>query len=201
MSRIRIRIRITGKTRRTRTAAKTAAKTAMGAALAGAAVLGTLATAQTAGATSTGATSTGATSTGATSAAHHPVHPSSAHSGSAAVRTSGTPYVINHYGEENAEHGRAERSPANLVLSEFTSLHHANWKAWSAKRAVGTGEVTGTWCLDTCLDEPLKATVTLADPKAVDGRRIFTTFTLELADGRGTYDSEDLRGKRPLVTL
>ncbi|GAU68799.1 hypothetical protein SSP35_09_00420 [Streptomyces sp. NBRC 110611] len=158
----------------------------MGAALAGAAVLGMSVPAQAAG---------------ATPAAHHPVHPAPAHSGSSAARTTGTPYVINHYGEEHADRGRAERNPANLVLSEFTSLHHANWREWSAKRAVGTGEVTGTWCLDTCLGRPLKATVTLADPKIVDGRKVFTTFTLELADGPGGYESEDLRGKRPLVTL
>ncbi|MGW1378206.1 hypothetical protein ACWD6P_28590 [Streptomyces sp. NPDC002446] len=154
-------------------------KTAMGAALAGVAVLGIFAGAQAAQAATP------------------------AHSGSPATsvaRTVGTPYVINHYGEENADRGRAERSPANLVLSEFTSIGKVTWKQWGAKKAVGTGKVTGTWCLDTCLERPLKATVTLLDPKTVDGRKVFTAFALKLSDAPGTYDSEDLRGKRPLAT-
>ncbi|MEU9121271.1 hypothetical protein AB0C96_15695 [Streptomyces sp. NPDC048506] len=166
--------RTTTRTRRTRTA--------MGAALAGVAVLGMFATAQAADATT------------ASQRTVHAVHSAST------LRTASTPYVINHYGEENADNGRAERSPANLVLSEFTSVNHVNWEQWGAKHAVGTGRVTGTWCLDTCLDKPLKATVTLSDPKTVHGRKVFTTFTLKLTDQPGAYDAEDLHGKRPLAT-
>lgn len=166
--------RTTSRTRRT--------KTAMGAALAGVAVLGMFATAQAADAT---------TATQRTVA--------TAHSTSTA-RANNTPYVINHFGEENADKGRAERSPKNLVLSEFTSIKRLGWKQWDAKQAVGTGEVTGTWCLDTCLDKPLKATVTLGDPKTVNGKKVFSSFTLKLAGGQGAYDAEDLHGKRPLAT-
>lgn len=155
------------------------AKTAMGAALAGVAVLGIFATAHAAQASTVDRGGVHATGT---------------------ARTAGTPYVINHYGEENADRGRAERSPRNLVLSEFTSINEVTWKQWGAKKAVGTGQVTGTWCLDTCLDKPLKATVTLTDPKTVNGRKVFTAFTLKPADGAGAYDAEDLRGKRPLAT-
>ncbi|WEB45307.1 hypothetical protein MOV08_42445 [Streptomyces yunnanensis] len=117
-----------------------------------------------------------------------------------AVRTAVTPYVINHFGEENADTGRAERRPRDLVLSEFTSIHQVDWKQWGAKEAVGTGQVTGTWCLDTCLTKPLKATISLSDPKVVNGKRVYSAFTLKLAGQQGTYDSEDLQGKRPLAT-
>ncbi|MEV0375185.1 hypothetical protein AB0I10_36360 [Streptomyces sp. NPDC050636] len=154
-------------------------KTVITAALAGAAALGLLATAQAAG------------------AAPAPEHTAPTAS---AARTDTSPYVINHYGEENADKGRAERSPKNLVLSEFTSINGVSWQQWGAKKAVGTGKVTGTWCLDTCLDKPLKATVTLSDPKTVNGRKVFSTFTLKLSGKPGAYDSEDLQGKRPLAT-
>ncbi|MGW0731645.1 hypothetical protein [Streptomyces sp. NPDC002851] len=111
-----------------------------------------------------------------------------------------TPYVINHYGEENADTGHAERRPTGLVLSEFTTINHVSWKQWGVKKAVGTGKVTGTWCLDTCLDKPLKATIKLSDPKTVKGKKVYSAFTLKLAGKPGTYDSEDLQGQRPLAT-
>ncbi|MFE1173385.1 hypothetical protein [Streptomyces sp. NPDC058773] len=152
-------------------------RTAIGAALACAAVLGSAVVA-----------------TGA-QAASAPAQTASA------ARTGSGPYVINHYGEENADKGRAERSPANLVLSEFTSAQQLHWKQWDAKKAVATGKVTGSWCLDTCLDKPLKATLTLSDPKTVHGKKVYSSFTLKLADGNGSYDVEDLKGKRPLSTL
>lgn len=156
-------------------------KTAIGAGLACVAALGAFATA-----------------TGA-NAATAPAHAAHAHSAGVA-QTNNTPYVVNHYGEENADQGKAERSPERLVLSEFTSARDLNWKQWNTKKAVATGKVTGMWCLDTCLDKPLKATLTLSDPKTVNGKKVFSSFTLKLADGSGAYDSEDLQGKRPLAT-
>ncbi|TJZ42812.1 hypothetical protein FCH28_33510 [Streptomyces piniterrae] len=152
-------------------------RTALAAGLAGVAALGLFATAQVAGAA--------------------PGHTAPA---AGTARTNTTPYVINHYGEENADKGRAERSPQHLVLSEFTAIHDVTWQKWGAKQAVGTGKVTGHWCLDTCLDKPLKATITLSDPKTVNGRKVFSAFTLKLDGKPGTYDSEDLQGKRPLAT-
>jgi len=148
-------------------------KTALGAGLAAIAVLGTIATAQSANA----------------APAQHP-----------AKATGSAPYVINHFGEEHADKGKAERSPANLVLSEFTSAQDLHWKQWDAKKAVATGKVTGNWCLETCLDKPLKATLTLSDPKTVHGKKVYSSFTLKLADGAGKYDSEDLNGKHALAT-
>ncbi|MDT0459762.1 hypothetical protein RM550_29275 [Streptomyces sp. DSM 41527] len=157
-------------------------KTAIGAALSCVAVLGTFATANAA--------------TAATASAHtaHTAHTASV------TRAAGTPYVMNHYGEEHADKGKAERSPENLVLSEFTSAGDLNWKQWDAKKAVATGEVTGAWCGQACLDKPLKATLTLSDPKTVNGKKVFSSFTLKLAGGSGAYDSEDLQGKRHLAT-
>ncbi|MEU8780937.1 hypothetical protein [Streptomyces sp. NPDC048637] len=150
-------------------------KSAFGAALACVAVLGTVATA-----------------TGAQAAT------ASEHTASVA-RTSSTPYVMNHYGEENADHGKAERSPEKLVLSEFTSASDLNWK-WGTQKAVATGKITGNWCLETCQDKPLKGTLTLSDPKTVNGKKVFSSFTLKLAGGNGAYESEDLQGKHPLAT-
>ncbi|MFJ5803803.1 hypothetical protein [Streptomyces decoyicus] len=156
-------------------------KTAIGAGLVCVAALGTFATA-----------------TGA-NAATAPAHTAHAHTAGVA-QTDNTPYVINHVGEENADQGKAERSPESLVLSEFTSVGDLNWKQWDAKKAVATGNVTGNWCLETCLDKPLKGTLTLSDPKTVNGKKVFSSFTLKLAGGSGAYDSEDLQGKHPLAT-
>ncbi|MGW0868646.1 hypothetical protein [Streptomyces sp. NPDC002611] len=115
-------------------------------------------------------------------------------------RVVAAPYVLNHYGEKYADTGHAERRPANLVLSEFTSISKVKWQQWGAKKAVGTGEVTGNWCLETCLDKPLKGTITLSGPKTVNGKKIYAAFTLKLSGQPGTYDFEDLQGKRPLAT-
>ncbi|GAO06881.1 hypothetical protein [Streptomyces lydicamycinicus] len=111
-----------------------------------------------------------------------------------------TPYVMNHIGEEHADKGKAERKPESLVLSEFTSAGDLHWKQWDNKKAVATGDVTGMWCLDTCQDKPLKATITLSDPKSVHGKKVYSSFTVKLAGGNGAYDSEDLKGKQPLAT-
>lgn len=152
-------------------------KTALGAALACVAVLGTVATA-----------------TGAQAATV------SEHTASTA-RTSGTPYVVNHYGEENADKGKAERSPENLVLSEFTAVNNLDWKEWGAKKAVATGKISSGWCGDACDEKPLNATLTLSDPKTVNGKKVFSSFTLKLPVGSGMYDAEDLKGKRPMSTI
>ncbi|WP_432097645.1 hypothetical protein [Streptomyces sp. bgisy100] len=110
------------------------------------------------------------------------------------------PYVLNLYGEENADHGDAQRTPKNLVLSEFTSLNKVHWKQWGKGKAVGTADVTGNWCLETCQDKPLRGKVTLSDPKEVGGEMYYSSFTLKLAPGSGHYESEDLNRKHALPT-
>lgn len=110
------------------------------------------------------------------------------------------PFVISQ-GEEKPEAENADRRPSKLVLSEFTTVDRITWKQWTGDEATGSGEVTGTWCLETCQDKPLKGTVTLTDPKTVNGKRYFSAYTLKLADGtKKTYDTEDLSGKRQLAT-
>ncbi|MFG2139063.1 hypothetical protein [Streptomyces sp. NPDC048650] len=117
-----------------------------------------------------------------------------------AGQTGHTPYVINHYGEQNADRGRPERSPKHLVLSEHSAIGGIRWTRWGTRKAVGTGNLTGTWCLTTCTTRPLNATVTLSHPRTVRGKKIFSAFTLEPAAKRSAYDTEDLRGTRPLAT-
>ncbi|MFH8369348.1 hypothetical protein [Streptomyces sp. NPDC018031] len=116
------------------------------------------------------------------------------------ARPGAAPYVLDQHGEENADRGRARRTPGKLALSEFTTVGGMRWTRWGPTTAVGTGEATGAWCLPGCLDKPLKATVTLADPRRVNGTKVFSSFVLELTDASGAYDSDDLRGKRPLAT-
>ncbi|MDI3406491.1 hypothetical protein [Streptomyces cavernicola] len=116
-------------------------------------------------------------------------------------RSSATPYVVQRSGEETPDaRAGAQRRPERLVLTEFTSISGVDWARWDARDAVGSGLVTGSWCLSTCQDKPLKATLRLSDPRTVDGKRVYSAFTLTLSDRTGTYDSEDLRGKRPLAT-
>lgn len=103
--------------------------------------------------------------------------------------------------EEDPKAEDADRRPGKLVLSEHTTVSRISWKRWSDTEATGTGEVTGTWCLETCQDKPLTGTVTLSEPKTVDGKRYFSAYTLKLADGTATtYTGEDLNGKRSLPT-
>ncbi|MDB1088027.1 hypothetical protein PJ985_10670 [Streptomyces sp. ACA25] len=112
------------------------------------------------------------------------------------------PHVLNFYGEENTE-GSAERSPRTLVLSEFTTISDLTWERWDTKRAVGTGAVSGTWCLPECLDDPLPASVVLSDPESVRGKVFYTAFLLEPekeADAAQYEGVEDLNARRPLAT-
>ncbi|MCM2579306.1 hypothetical protein [Streptomyces meridianus] len=109
------------------------------------------------------------------------------------------PFVLSQDEEPQAK--EADRRPDKLVLSEFTTVDRITWTQWREADATGTGDVTGTWCLETCQDKPLKGTVTLSDPKTVNGKRYFSAYTLQLADGtKKTYETEDLNGKRQLAT-
>lgn len=64
-----------------------------------------------------------------------------------AKATGSAPYVINHYGEENADKGKAARSPAHLVLSEFTSARGLHWQQWDGTKAWPPvrSPATGAW--------------------------------------------------------
>ncbi len=107
------------------------------------------------------------------------------------------PYVVNFYGEENAD-GNPEREPGNLVVSEHSSIQQIEWQEWNGGEAVGTGLLSGIWCLPECMDEPFEATVTLSDPTDVNGDLYFSTFELEAPDADG-YVVDDMDGERPLL--
>ena len=183
------------------------------AAVVGAAVLGLTATAcggndedsaKVAEASLPAASSSGPRETGAVPTAS-PEESSAAPSGEASDEASPSasastrPFVLSQDEEPQAKD--ADRRPDKLVLSEFTTIDRITWKQWRDAEATGSGQVTGTWCLETCQDKPLKGTVTLTDPKTVNGKRYFSAYTLTLADGtKKAYDTEDLNGKRALAT-
>ncbi|NJQ05727.1 hypothetical protein [Streptomyces lonarensis] len=122
--------------------------------------------------------------------------PTPGSAGGTAPEDTTRPYVVNFYGEENAD-GAAEREPANLVLSEHSSLQDVEWSEWNGDRAVGTGRLSGMWCLPDCADQPFDATVTLSEPTDVDGDLYFAAFDLE-APAAEEYRADDLDGERPL---
>ncbi|MFX4291527.1 hypothetical protein [Streptomyces bohaiensis] len=125
-----------------------------------------------------------------------PGDPTPGSAGGTAPEDTTRPYVVNFYGEENAE-GAAEREPANLVLSEHSSLQEMQWSEWNGDRAVGTGLLSGMWCLPDCADQPFEATVTLSEPTDVAGDVYFAAFDLD-APGAQEYRADDLDGERPL---
>ncbi|WP_433351459.1 hypothetical protein ACQP25_00090 [Microtetraspora malaysiensis] len=85
-------------------------------------------------------------------------------------------YVNNLYG---AEQGRDDSSPANLVLSEFSSMSGITWTSWGPDQAVGTGGLSGSWCLPGCTEKPYEATVTLSGVTTVKGTQYFTQFAVD----------------------
>ncbi|MCE7080215.1 hypothetical protein [Streptomyces sp. ST2-7A] len=96
------------------------------------------------------------------------------------------PMVFNYY---RAEGGRADRAPDNLVLTEFSTLNDVTWESWDGREAIGSGLLSGTWCLPDCLDDPFPAEVVLKDPEDINGEPYFTAFELEITDPSG-YSQE-----------
>lgn len=107
------------------------------------------------------------------------------------------PFVINFYGEENTG-GNPEREPANLVVTEHTSMSSVEWERWDGEVAVGSGLLSGVWCLPECLDDPFDAKVTLSDPEEINGELYYSTFELESSQA-AKYHADDLDGPRPLA--
>lgn len=100
-------------------------------------------------------------------------------------------YVFNFYG---AEEGRTDQRPKDLVVSEFTTVNALTWKSWGPSRAVGTGKLSGTWCLPGCLDVPYSATVTLSNVTPVKGQGYFTKYQIEADVPAEQKDNADLVG-------
>ncbi|TQS27855.1 hypothetical protein [Microbispora sp. KK1-11] len=84
-------------------------------------------------------------------------------------------YVLN---LQNSERGRAEQRPANLVLSEFSTMSGVTWRTWGPTRATGAGKLSGTWCLPECVDAPYAATVTLSSVIPVKGKGYFSRYAI-----------------------
>ncbi|WP_051458373.1 hypothetical protein [Microbispora sp. ATCC PTA-5024] len=97
-------------------------------------------------------------------------------------------YVLNFH---NAERGRADRRPADLVLSEFSTLTKVTWRTWGPSGATGAGKLSGTWCLPRCATAPYDATVTLSAVVPVRGNGYFTRYRVRArlpADERAQAD-------------
>lgn len=52
--------------------------------------------------------------------------------------------------------------PSRLALDEFNAMARIRWESWGGGSAVGSGELSGMWCLPQCLAEPYRATITLS---------------------------------------
>ncbi|MFF4774373.1 hypothetical protein ACFY05_16080 [Microtetraspora fusca] len=103
-------------------------------------------------------------------------------------------YVNNLYG---AEQGRDDSRPANLVLSEFSSMSGITWTSWEPDRAVGTGGLSGSWCLPGCTEKPYEATVTLSGVTRVKGTRYFTRFAVDGDFPKPADPADKLAGSLP----
>ncbi|WP_182907224.1 hypothetical protein [Microbispora sp. H13382] len=84
-------------------------------------------------------------------------------------------YVLN---LRDSERGRPDQRPANLVLSEFSTMSAVTWRTWGPTRATGAGKLSGTWCLPECADAPYDATVTLSSVIPVKGKGYFSRYAV-----------------------
>lgn len=88
-------------------------------------------------------------------------------------------YVFNTHGDEE---GYADQEPEGLTASEFTAFNDLEWTRWGAEGAEGQGDLSGTWCLPECQDDPYRVPVELTGPEAVDGRLYFTRYEVGASD-------------------
>ncbi|WP_062431140.1 hypothetical protein [Herbidospora daliensis] len=88
-------------------------------------------------------------------------------------------YVLNFFGDEQ---GSPAQKPADLVISEFSTMNKLLWDKWGPDTAEGRGMLTGSWCLPDCLDQPYDAKITLSTPVGKAGRTYFTSYTIEPDD-------------------
>ena len=85
-------------------------------------------------------------------------------------------YVLNLYGDEE---GFDDQRPEDYVATEFTTFTDMEWDGWDEERAVGEGEVLGTWCMDqNCQDDPYDIEIELGDPVEAEGTLYFSTYTV-----------------------
>ncbi|MBX6383229.1 MAG: hypothetical protein IRZ07_09695 [Microbispora sp.] len=103
-------------------------------------------------------------------------------------------YVLNF---RDSEHGRADQRPADLVLSEFSTMTGVTWRTWGPTRATGAGKLSGTWCLPECADAPYDATVTLSSVIPVKGKGYFSRYAVTADVPARQRAQADLSGVLP----
>ncbi|GIH27917.1 hypothetical protein Aph01nite_62270 [Acrocarpospora phusangensis] len=103
----------------------------------------------------------------------------------------GPVYVFNLFGDEQ---GKPDQRPGNLVVSEFSSLKDVNWQSWGPDTAVGSGKLSGSWCLPECLDKPYDATVTLSAIKQAEGQSYFSKYDIQVDLPVAQQEGADLSG-------
>ncbi|WP_156000802.1 hypothetical protein [Streptomonospora sp. PA3] len=89
-------------------------------------------------------------------------------------------FVFNTHGNEQ---GEADRRPENLVASPSTTFTDVQWATWGGGPAIGTGEVSGTWCLPECQEKPYPVTVELSGADIVDGTAFYTRYSFRGREG------------------
>lgn len=72
--------------------------------------------------------------------------------------------------------GRPLVRPANFPYSEFAGLTHMKWRNWGQPKAVGTGELTASFCSPKC-DYPT-ATIELTRLERHENVSYYTLATL-----------------------
>ncbi|WP_017538046.1 hypothetical protein [Nocardiopsis halophila] len=95
------------------------------------------------------------------------------------TRDGGEAYVFNTHGDEQ---GSTDQEPQDLTASEFTAFNDLEWSEWGTERAVGEGDLSGTWCLPQCQKDPYRVPVELTDPEEFDGKSYFTAYEVGETD-------------------
>ncbi|MFI6389210.1 hypothetical protein [Nonomuraea sp. NPDC050540] len=74
--------------------------------------------------------------------------------------------------------GDALQRPSDFALTEFSGMNGVRWQSWGGERAVGTGELSGTWCLPGCEAKGYPATITLSRLTRLERTGYYARFTV-----------------------
>ncbi|GLX02833.1 hypothetical protein [Microtetraspora sp. NBRC 16547] len=70
------------------------------------------------------------------------------------------------------------RRPSAFALDEFHGVAGIRWRSWGEAKAVGTGGLSGMWCLPACQEKPYPATITLSGLTWRERVGYYTRFTV-----------------------
>ncbi|GAA3071953.1 hypothetical protein GCM10017600_23930 [Streptosporangium carneum] len=87
------------------------------------------------------------------------------------------------------------RRPSRLALDEFNSVTGIRWESWGGESAVGTGELSGMWCLPGCQTTPYRGTITLSGLTWHERAGYYGRFTVS-ADGLPPGKARELTDRR-----